>query len=217
MEFSLVLLIFIISVIASVFQKLSEARKRKEEESGRKRVKVEDLPESTRRVLFGPQEDEDKTVAPKRTTAEEVPVPTMKDLFDVLTGHAKQRAQDDEEGEWRPLVEPEQRREIPRQLQQPMQRRTTTAQRTSTSRQVTRRSQPSARRVDPRRATTQPAERKPTPERARRPAAKAPTRQRRAEPSRKQGLSLFDNLDDVRRGIVMSEILGTPKGLQDDL
>ncbi len=43
------------------------------------------------------------------------------------------------------------------------------------------------------------------------PMRRAPAKPRRLAPS---SLALFSNLDEVRRGIIMSEILGPPKGLQ---
>lgn len=222
MEGTIFAIFVIVSIIVSIVQRVRESGQASKRQSQPREPglspEAEKLPESTRRILFGPPRGHEGAPAGRQETRQPPPVPTARDIFDALVG----KQTDEEEGEWKPLVEPPPRRELPRQIQQAPPR--PQPPRRQVQREVVTRPAPQQQPV---RRPAPPQATQPPPAQQRRPAqavSKAPQRparpktrpQRRvAAQSRKKRTRIFDTLDDIRRGIILSEILGTPKGLQE--
>ena len=229
--------IFIVAIIASIAQKIQEGRQARERQQRRAQQPPPELPEATRRQLSGEpamREAQPRQARPRHVDTQEGPA---KNLFDELFGEGKA----DNEGEWEPVHQPQPRREVPRQLQ-PREAPPRAPQRPLP--QSPRPLPEAPRRmvvVEQRRApetAVRPAKppRVPSAPRAPEPAARrtherallraeaflktpqgerdliaAATAEGRRGPTRKP---LFSEHDDVRRAILMREILGPPKGLQ---
>jgi hypothetical protein len=208
-ELGTLVVIFII-VFASVIGKIQEQRKAQERKKSHKPVRPEDLPEATRRLLYG---------TPEKPASE-----TRRESPQVRTAQPRTA----------PPVQRQQPQQIPRPVQPQMQR---PAQQT-----VAPPPPPPRRRAPGRQPEGKPetvslqarheqmmaqrrkqlqdaqAQHAATVQRAQQirqgaiePAQVAPASRRRKAPAVS---ALFSNLDDVRRGIVMMEVLGTPKAFE---
>jgi len=204
-------LVFVAIALVSLVGKLREQRKQSQEtESERPKMRPEDLPEATRRMFFGdsmeppvaiprgesspeppvavPRREPPRlqTPPPRRAAAPERPVPPVR------TPEAPPRRI-----EAQPVLRPT-AADIQRELRRTMQR----AFQQTPLRQAVRRPPPV---VEEEREGPPPEAPKP---------AKPPKRHRAEERPAPFGRLLGD-LSDVRRGIILQEILGPPKSLRD--
>lgn len=229
------LVIFVIFVVLSGLQRFFESREGKKK-SGRP-VTMDDLPERTRRMLYGPKEASRREERPARRevvfeTEEEQgwkPVAPMWQEREAVEEESRRRVEPsrETEGEWIPVPAPApvpQRRAVP----QRRETRPTPPPRPAERREVSRRRveapqtqpvhHPKVRPAQVQLERTsrhkrRPESRRQTAEAYRDTQTQAGTLQRRARRARKA--TLFSNLDDFRRGVILSEVLGTPKGLRD--
>jgi hypothetical protein len=208
MENLIGVIIFIVIVVASIAQKIQEQRAPKR--SG-KPLTRNDIPEDARRRLYGGASGEPRVAAAKTATAarpreqEAVlretrparqavppPLPTPgKELYDTLFGGdaTKQAAAPQRSGPAATAA-----RQQPGEVRVPPSR----SQRTqSSSRGGGRASRETRRRQS---AAGQWPSQTQAPSRIRRPSGP---------------LALFSSVDDVRRGIILAEVLGPPKVLQE--
>jgi hypothetical protein len=244
-------LIFVLIMGASwVLQARKERAEREKARDLAKKQKQShaDLPEETRRQLFGETTPrEAKRKGPSRPSSESPgpPVAPGSDLFETLFGTPKQRERHEEDEGWAP-VEPPRRRE----LQQEPQERPVRRQAASTAREAAPPPLPEearrARSVEQLREQRRKAARQKEAERQARQRKRAYEqhelrhKKERAEMERRRRMAarthrrlpdqpettvtrrrpsgkkfLFSDVGDVRRAIILSEILASPKGLQD--
>lgn len=139
------------------------------------------------------------------------PKPPGQDLFESLFG--PQAGKTEDEGDWRPAHQPARRAELPRTLQPEAREAPRRPERVPT------RPAPQAREARP---TTTPKPKQarsvtPPPQPKTRGVPAGPRPLRRPAPGRAAGGPadwLFGDRDDIRRGIIMSEILGPPKAFE---
>jgi len=205
------LVVVIIIVVASLIGKIQEQRRAKERKLSRKPVRPEDLPEATRRMLYGAP---DKPAAEARREA--APVRTAQPR--VAPRLERPRPQ--------PMRRPPQP-QAPRQVLEtatppppppPVRRRPAPPPETQpeTVSMQARHEQMMAQRMGQLRdAQAQHAAMLQRAQQIRQggaaAAAQQPRARRKAAPS---GAGLFSNLDEVRRGIVLMEVLGPPKAFE---
>ncbi len=203
------LVIVVIIVVASLIGKIQEQRKARERKLSRKPVRPEDLPEATRRMLFGspekPAAEARREEAPVRTAqprvAPQVERPRPQPVRRPLGPQAPRQARETVT----PPPPPVRRRPAPQPAVQP-----------ETVSMQARHEQMMAQRMKQLRdaqaqhsAMIQRAQQ--IRQRGAAAVAPQPRARRKAAPS---GAGLFSNLDDVRRGIVMMEVLGPPKAFE---
>ena len=235
MENVLAILFIVAMVSISLISKLREQKKAAEKQQERKRVTAQDLPPATRRAIYGSSDvpvARERGAAPQSERARQ-----LARLEETAKGPAAvpERVPAAFEPRVARPAQPIQVRPVSAQPVQPPPVRpqpvapgpTTFRQRAQTIReqigkaledaieQATAQQQappPTPRRPQPRRAKAPP----PRPaapggrrEPARRPAVPSPARRAEAAPH-----VLFSDLGGIRRGIVLSEILGPPKALR---
>lgn len=261
-------LIFALLAIFSVASKVREQRKEEERRAQKARGKKEerlDLPEATRRTLYGepgiptakPREAPPPVAYPMREVREQprparpieveapearhapaerqrhIPAETphgprqttpsasqpqagrkpssLEELFREM-----QRRVEQQMGVPQPQPQPQpQPRPRPQQKQRPQQQHSTASYEQARKRQQAERAQAMQRQHAPRPEAPQHAQRGGPARGKQAPTTAAPAahpkKQRQRRPA---AAALFRDLDDVRRGIIMSEILGTPRSLQ---
>ncbi len=221
--------VFIVIIIASIAQKIQEQRAAKRPG---KALTREDIPEEARRRLYGDGPAEPKVATARSATAtrprgEEVvrkaqpaqrraappplETPPGKELFDALFGGGKPVQ---EAGKPQPTLRrvaaATVAREEPREVRVPPSRATQAATRT---RQRKATASPQSQQVQSGDKATRRAKRET--QRSARAATQAPPQAPSPVAMPRGPLSLFRSGDDVRRGIILAEILGPPKALQE--
>lgn len=263
-------LIFVLLAVFSVASKVREQRKEEERRAQREREKKEerlDLPEATRRTLYGepgiptarPREAPPPVAYPMREVREQpaparpieaeaaegrhgpvekrrtVPVETphgpgraappatqpqsgrrpssLEELFREM-----QRRVEEQMGvpQQQPQPRPQPRSgPRPQQRQRPQQQHSTASYEQARKQQQAERAQAMQRQHAPRPEAPQHAQRGGPARGKQAPTTAAPaTHPKKQRQRRPAAAMLFRDLDDVRRGIIMSEILGTPRSLQ---
>ncbi|MCC6144379.1 MAG: hypothetical protein IT368_11290 [Candidatus Hydrogenedentes bacterium] len=227
-------IIFLIIAVISMIGKMQEARKEREEaQQNARRVRPEDLPEKTRRMLYGddveiPQAQPRQGVPPPVPTQAPVRPQPVRDVMSE-PWEAPRPVQDQRD------VSPAQQPYIPRETPPPVPQRPVQMPRQTDPAEQARRMMEDMWRQAQRQFQQQMETQQPRPQqqpqatrqvrRKRRPEAQpqegpAPAPQPRPRPApvapapSRQHAFLFGDLKDVRRGILMAEILGPPKGLQ---
>lgn len=202
--------VIIIVAIASVIGKIQEQRKAQEGKKSRKPVRPEDLPEATRRLLYGAPE---KPVS--ETRRQEPQVRTAQPR----TARPVQRQQP--QTVRRPVVPQPQRR--PQQAVQPPPpppRRRPAAVRQATAPETQSLQAQHAHVMAQRRKHLEDAQAqhaaslKKTQQMQQRMSGRPQQGRPAARAAASPVSGLFTNLDDVRRGIIMMEVLGSPKAFK---
>ena len=222
--------VFIVIIIASIAQKIQEQRAAKRPG---KALTRDDIPEEARRRLYGDGAAEPKVATARSATAtrprgEEVvrkaqparrratpPPPETapgKELFDALFGGGQPTQ---EAGKPRPtqarVPAATAAREESREARVQPSRATQAATRTRQQRKAT--ASPQSQQVQSGDEATRRAKRET--QRSARAATQAPPQAPSPVAMPRGPLSLFRSGDDVRRGIILAEILGPPKALQE--
>jgi hypothetical protein len=222
--------VFIVIIIASIAQKIQEQRAAKRPG---KALTREDIPEEARRRLYGDGPAEPKVATARSATAtrprgEEVireaqparrratpPLPETapgKELFNALFGggQAVQQAEKPQPTQRRVPAATAAREEEPREVRVPPSRATQAAtrkqQRKATASRQSQQVQSGDKATRRAKRETQRSARAATHTSPQPPSAVAMPR---------GPLSLFRSGNDVRRGIILAEILGPPKALQE--
>lgn len=224
------LIIFAVLAIAGVLRKVYEQRREAEEardRATRRKIRREDLPEATRRLLYG---EGTKTAEPRGATPPPVPQGRPRQAVPAIPVSREQaQPRPGPQPQVRPTAQPArpvprpapqrpaqpvQRAQQPRPLPQPHQR-PQRRPRPQPQRPPQPQAPPPAEAEEParpaRQARRRPA-RRPGPARPR--TAQRPRSARRVKRARPATHALFSGLDDVRRGIVAAEVLGPPKALR---
>ncbi len=209
-------------VLISIISKINEQRKAAERrQSGAKQVTAKDLPPETRRAIYG------STEVPVARARGAEPQPTAQPVQPRVARPAQPRR-------------PVQARPVAQQARPAIRRRETVVRRTAAAAPSLReRAQAIRTQIEqafegaveeaallqqppkiPRRPTPQPArrlERAPAPTAGPRPTQRRASQKPAPEPPRRKAAparALFSGMDDVRRGIIMSEVLGPPKAMR---
>jgi hypothetical protein len=214
--------IFIIIMVVGAVRKAQESKQVGDRQQQSKRTSVEDLPEETRRMLFG---DPRVPTAQRRGAAPTVQRTSEAEAPEVLVADPRPR----QATPAHPVRQAPQRAERPireatsrRQVAPPMRKPQAQAQRSARPQVQQRRSAPRQPAATQRTAQQRPpAQRRPqqTPQRS------SQSRQQQAERSRQRQAApaaaptarahpLFAGMGDVRRGILISEILGPPVSMK---
>ena len=224
MEQVIIFLIFIGVAAAINAAKKFQEKQQQEHRDSEPKLSRDDLPEATRRMLYG-DSAEPQTAQPRS----EPGIPVAQPRQAVPPRRVQQQAA------------PAQRREFVREARPVPQRRVAVARppeeaparpvpealaeaqwqeqedqravRARMQRALQERGQRQAQRKARRPAQAEKPQAEARPQRAARPAAPAP----RPQPAARRPLNLvelFGDMHAVRRGIIMQEVLGTPKGLQ---
>lgn len=218
MESLVPIIIFLVILALSGISRLAQKQRLEDKERSQGRTRPQDLPERTRRMIYG---DSVPTARPRQPGGEgqepsgmrpEQPAPTaarpmeLRDLMDAFLGErssASRRAEPPPIGRIpeevrRPAVPPERPRVQPQARPQPVRRH----------------ARPPAQRVaQPKRQPAPIEGQRPQPKplaQAQRPPERPPAPRR--VPARR--CRLLAGIEEVRRGIILSEILGPPKALR---
>lgn len=218
------LLFFAVMILLSIISKVRESRKQEERKQRPEIKRIEELPEEARRRYYG---DAATPVAQPRAAeaARPVPAPPQRRRESVPSEDGPSleellgRLFDPDKPAPKPQPTPAQRMqptEQPRRVPvppqpapqaQPAQRRMPpTPQRAPQAQPAAQRRMPQARPGQRREAQEGPVMR-PSPQ------TRAPQREMRPAAAPRSRF-LFSGLDDVRRGIILQEVLGPPKSLQ---
>lgn len=247
------LLFFIVIGLLSVFKRWQETRASRSAPSRDGRRAADDLPERTRRMLYGDEavpprprtlpSDDDVPVAQARgvgqarAESEQARPIQMKDLFDALRGEgpvptappAQQQGPmraPRPEAQQPPRQTPDMRRRDYGQVQRRTEERRVLAEQPARPPAPPMRQQPQRRAPAPRQVPPQAGERSVAYEEriaaARRPQRKPPAQRKAPRPAQPQPAaptpdavrSWFADRESLRRGFIMSEVLGLPKALR---
>ncbi|HOF40906.1 MAG TPA: hypothetical protein PLD73_12600 [Candidatus Hydrogenedentes bacterium] len=209
------LLIVIIVVVASLIGKIQEQRKASEHKRSRKPVRPEDLPEATRRMLYGAPEK-----PPAATRREPAPVRTAQPRVAPQAARPQVvRPQAVQPPAERRPVAPQHPRPMletaPPAAPPPKVQRRPAPQPEMLSMQARHERMMAQRMKELRDAQAQRSAMLHRAQQIRQQGAAAvaarPRTLKKAAPFRED---VFSDLDDVRRGIVMMEILGAPKAFE---
>ncbi len=211
MEELLGFLVFAVIALVSFVGKLREQRKQSQEaESERPKVRPMDLPEATRRMLYG-DSMEPPVAVPRGESSPEPPVAVPRREPPPLHTPPPRRTAAPE----RPVPPVRTPAAPPRRIEAPPVLRPTAA---DIQHELRRAIQRAFQQTPVRQAVRRPPpvseeERERPPVKAPKPAQ--PPKRRRAEERAAPLRRLLGDLNDVRRGIILQEILGPPKSLRD--
>ncbi|HOD49682.1 MAG TPA: hypothetical protein PLJ71_02440 [Candidatus Hydrogenedentes bacterium] len=207
------LIVIVIVIVASVIGKIQEQRKAQERKKSRTPVRPEDLPEATRRLLYGTPDKpaaDARRESPQVRTAQPRTAPPVQRQQPVTVRRPVQP----------PVQRPVQQTATPPPPPPPSRRRVEPQPRvepapTPLSLQARHEQLMAQRLKQLEEARTQRAAMIQRAQQLRRQAPGAAAQEPR---SRKRtthpAMELFSNLDDVRRGIVMAQVLGSPKAFE---
>jgi len=203
------LVVVVIIVVASVIGKIQEQRRAQERKKSQKPVRPEDLPEATRRLLFGTPEkhaSETRRGEPQvRTAQPRTASPVQRQEPQTVRRPVQPQAQRQPQQAVPPPPPPRRQRPAARREAKP-QTQSLQAQHTQIMAQ---------RRKHLQEAQAQhAASLKKTQQMQRSMTGRSKQKARAARPAAHRVSGLFANLDDVRRGIVMMEVLGSPKAFE---
>lgn len=218
------LLFFAVMILLSIISKVRESRKQEERKQRPEIKRIEELPEEARRRYYG---DAETPVAQPRgaEAARPVPAPPQRGRESVPLEEGPSleellgRLFDPDRPAPKPQPAPAQRMqptEQPRRVPAPPQRapQAQPAQRRMPpTPQRAQQAQPAAQRRMPQARPAQRRESQEGPVMRPSPQARAPQREARPAAAPRSRV-LFSGLDDVRRGIILQEVLGPPKSLQ---
>ncbi len=214
MENILGFLVFVVIVVVSILNKIATERKaaREQLEEQDRPKTLDELPEATRRMILGdgeiivarPRGGQYESEAPRaRPAVERQPVPARRVTMETAPAAPQSVPARRVPVEMRPALEQTRRQQAPTVARSPLQQQ---------DRPRPPRPQASGQQA------TRAARQRPEPQRARAPIARKPVAVKKAAPARprKQGVAgLLHSKNELARAMLLREILGPPKALED--